>query len=134
MLTQLKFFKQEYKYLLIANKVSANSLKNYLSDINNFIAFIPSFDEVGLKKYLDYLAKVPKSTKSRRIFSLKKFLNFLYQNKYIFDDLARYLKQAPTDHSAKILKDYRNHLEASKASKNTVKNYISDIKHFLNYF
>ena len=76
----------EYKqYLLIEKKVSDNTLKNYMRDLEHFINYIQKQNQVVLinqidkdmiRKYLQQFTSLAASSLSRKWFHYAHFINF----------------------------------------------------------
>lgn len=83
---------------------------------------------------------MPIKTINRRLSSLRKLSEFLLKTKLLeFDFCAgvkniQLIQEKPkTDKTESILLDFHQYLENEKISKNTIKNYLSDIKQFFNW-
>lgn len=139
--------------------LSQNSIRFYKSDISSFASWLksevkntgiiaddfkdiipfikPSFGE----NYKNVLVtkETPTVTINRKLSALRKFSNFLYSRKFLPFDFAENLQNISLAASKKtvnfyaITEDFRKHLEKNKASKNTIKNYLADIHHFLTW-
>lgn len=93
----------EFTSFLESEKVSPLTIKNYLSDISQFLRWIEKTGkkEVNqiiskdIKRYLVVdLAYAPQSTKDRKVASLKKFFNWAVQEKKIdFNPVEKYLEE-----------------------------------------
>lgn len=139
--------------------LSDNSIRFYKSDISSFVSWLklelrktgilsdnfkdllpfikPSFAE-NYKNNL-ILKGTPEVSINRKLSALRKFSDFLYSKEYLSFDFAKNLQNISVAVSKKtvnfyaITEDFRKHLEKNKASKNTIKNYLADIRHFLNW-
>lgn len=137
--------------------VSRNTLKNYQSDIvffSNWAAsklketgiVIESFSE-SIPFLSPQLARDFKNSQSkqiqsqntvnRRLSSLRALSRFLVETQVLESDFMDEVANIGTSDqflgSHPLLTHFRKHLEAENVSKNTVKNYLSDIKHFLSW-
>jgi len=147
-----------FKNYLKIQKVSPITIKNYLADINHFFDWLEEktgirqqiagkatfglFTQETLNEYkTDQLAEgTPLSTINRRLSALRKFGQFGRQQGWISENPAEKVANATLVQSAKskvqsglILKDFEEHLEKEKVSPITIKNYLSDLRHFLGW-
>ncbi|EKD86222.1 MAG: hypothetical protein ACD_37C00405G0001, partial [uncultured bacterium] len=134
------------EFLLSASKPPSKvTVKNYLSDIKKFIRwfeekFAKDFDpsEVNLSLIQDFkkesLEKYSGASVDRNLSSLRKFFRFAKLEGLVSHspfELAVSSQKLEVD--AWHLKDFKNHLYVFNASHLTIKNYIIDIKQFLNW-
>lgn len=137
--------------------ISPISLKNYKSDINHFSAWfilkvktlgvfaetltecIPFFSrEIG-QQYKSFLInnETPNQTSNRRLSTLRNLSRFMVMTQIINFDFMEGLSGAgilPSEKSIDpIIEKFTKHLEKEKASKNTVKNYVADLRHFVSW-
>ncbi len=147
---------KDFKKYLENLGVSKNTLKNYLSDISHFLRWlekIPTQSGFVFVSYLEvlkslnnnagneykrYLLETQMLTNSvnRRLSSLRQFSKYLMISQVMTSNITQGLGNIHTDQSNEktpFLSDYRKHLISKGASKNTVKNYISDVRHFLTW-
>lgn len=141
--------KDFYKYLGNLG-LSANSHKNYRSDINHFSQWliqkarsfgssVESFSETipFLKpevagEYKKYMSKnnIPVKTANRRLSTLRHLANFLVSSEIIDFDFMKgqtNITQAQ-DYSFEVINRFAKFLESQKVSQNTSKNYLSDVR------
>lgn len=145
---------------LYSESVSKISASNYLSDINQFSPWfvrqvnlsgvyvetfsdlLPFFKKETGKTYKEYLLqlKIPVSSLNRSLSSLRRLSRYLLSRGLLtFDfmeatgNVKRYQKEGQTLSSDPLLSEFERHLSLESASKNTVKNYVSDVRHFLNW-
>lgn len=143
---------------LNSDRVSRITVSNYKSDIHIFFVWLqhrvrlsgvfsetfsdilPFFKKEVGKQYKDYLAqmKLPASSVNRSLSSLRRLSRFLLERGFLsFDfmeetsNLSKDLKQSGK--SEPLLKDFERFLSLESPSKNTVKNYVSDVRQFLNW-
>ena len=82
---------------------------------------------------------MPEVTINRKLSALRRFSSFLYSKELLSFDFADNLQNISLNASKKtvdfysVVEDFKKHLEGNKASKNTIKNYLADIRHFLNW-
>jgi len=125
-----------YKEHLIHQNYSRLSVKNYVSDIHNFTAWltsigqnlsdIPSLD-LSLYTQLLHERHLAPASISRKKTALKLFLVYLTSEGIITGspkNLTTYQD---------LLSEYQKHLLSQKTSKNTLKNYLSDTRSFLTH-
>lgn len=139
--------------------LSQNSIKFYKSDISSFITWYKSdLKKTGIlaesfKELLPFLKpsvsenfkgslvsnNTPQVTINRKLSALRKFSDFLYSEGLLSFDFAKNLQNISLNTSNKavnfysVVDEFRKHLEENKASQNTIKNYLADIRHFLNW-
>lgn len=149
-------YKQFENYLLLL-KISSKSLKNYKSDVNHFLNWAasklkelgsyvnnleeltPFLDRSIVSNYIDSLKSnsIPVRTINRRLSTLRHLSKFLTSVEALDSDFTlgiRNVNSGESDtssHEFEILKNFISHLEKEKISKNTIKNYASDIRQFL---
>jgi len=145
---------------LTEDKISSVSISNYRSDINHFSlwfarkislsgVFVENFsdiipflkNDVG-KIYKGHLAqmKLPVSSTNRRLSSLRRLSRFLLSRGFLaFDfmqeagNVGKYRKEGSILVSESFLAGFEKHLSQESSSKNTIKNYVSDVRHFLTW-
>lgn len=151
-----------YNFLIYlkSSGLSENSIKFYKSDLSAFVGwkinemkrlgvqaedfkgilpFLKPSDTQGYKNYL-LQNKAPVSSVNRRLSSLRRISVFLNSSGVIDFDLAKNLENVSVAMKNNryelcfLVKDFQKHLEAKKASKNTIKNYTADIQQFLSWF
>lgn len=137
------------KYLtsqkLVGKKLSANSIKNYLSDVRHFFRWleenkkrktsitIADFTPVSFQAYKNSLSRqhIPDTTLCRRLASLRKFGQFLVQANFLGTDPAAKLTNPKAKHlDPELLQQFKTYLKSQKLAKTTIKNYLADIKQF----
>lgn len=137
--------------------VSKNTLKNYQSDIAFFAGWASlKLKEVGvtvesLSEAIPFLSTSlanefknsqssllhSEKTVNRRLSSLRALSKFLVSTQVLetdfMDEVANLGRAEHSLEDHPLLNHFRKHLESQSVSKNTVKNYLSDIKHFLSW-
>ena len=126
--------------------LSVSSIKNYLSDARHFLKYLkttlqeetilPSqITSITCQDYLKDLAiNSPQATLKRRFSSLKRFTSFLVTAKLIDSDPLenQNFSTVPKNTSTtKILTAFTNYLKSEGLSNSTIKNYTSDLNHYL---
>lgn len=142
----------QFSEQLLGTGISKLTLKNYKSDLNNFTRWLISYAKTTganpenlqetlpfinsdtAKYYKDHLLKTTsEKTTNRRLSTLRKFSLFIYENSYLdfnfTDDLHNQTSVKDIKHNNHISK-YSEYLQSQKISKNTLKNYLSDIRQF----
>jgi len=152
------FIKKEFIKYLGLRGLSPESFKNYKSDLSHFISwailkirsrgsYVESLTEIVPflsldlgSEYKSYMIEnsVPAKTVNRRLSTLRNLARFLLENKSLDFDFSQGLKNIGSNlkEPAKvnpIFNDFKSHLVSEKVSPNTIKNYISDVKHFLTW-
>ena len=153
-----KFLEYFFDYLSKSG-VSSNSFKYYRSDISHFsgwmilkvrtwgifaesiLEVIPFIKASLAGEYRDFLIKnnVSPKTVNRRLTSLRHLSRFLILSQISAFDFMEGISNVSLSHTQKgfsihpLLPQFQKELENQKVSKNTIKNYLSDIRHFLNW-
>lgn len=150
-----------FKKYLHAEKISAGSIRSYLSDVRHFwgwlILFLKSnriitdsfpvneqivfllkhINQKTLAAYRLYLSgnNTPVKTQNRRFSSLRRFGSFCVSQNWMsqnpFDILRTISPGTPFPETKYHLAEFRSHLWKNNAGKLTIKNYLSDIKQYL---
>jgi len=132
-------------------KISRVTVKNYVSDVNRFFSWLSSQPDFvsqnplqnnlstsKISLYLNHLKEdYSPSTISRHTASLNRFSTFLdlkYSIKLspITSDSSPLLVNQPAS-TQQLLSQFKKHLKDKKRSHSTVKNYLSDVNHFLTW-
>lgn len=139
--------------------LSENSIRFYKSDIFSFVSWLKL--EIGksgifvddFKGLLPFIKisfsenyknnlisrAIATVTINRKLSAIRKFSNYLHSNDILSFDFAKDLQNISLPASRKtanflaITENFKKHLQDNKASKNTIKNYLADIHHFLNW-
>ena len=150
-----------FKNYLIIKKTSPVTAKNYLVDINHFLNWLAKetgvkyqivgkaifglFTEETLNEYKNNLlaCKTPLSTLNRRLSALRKFGDFGQEQEWLKENPAEKIANATKSDlvfisfneqpNEEILEKFSLHLEKEKVSPITLKNYLSDLRHFLGW-
>lgn len=143
-------------YLLESLCVSGKTLRNYRADLSHFSGWailhlksqgttvehfdslIPHFSSQLIASYKGYHLEngIPESTINRRLSTLRNLARFLILEGLIQDDPTRIVSNlrkelADGEKITILIEDFKKHLEKESISRITLKNYISDIRHFL---
>lgn len=130
---------KSFSLWLQKRQYQSNTIRNYLQDLKIFFAFSQSKISVDLiESYITYLSD--KNNSKRYLASLSTFCRFLL-NQHITD--SNLFKQANKsvgkglhDSSSEledILMQYKEQLEKENKSSHTIKNYINDIRQYLDW-
>ncbi len=136
--------------------VSKKTHKNYRSDLSHFSGWllfrlrhwgvvaeslteaIPFLDTKLASEYKAFLTgnKVAKKTINRRLSTLRHLARFLTATQILdfnfMDGITNISSKAPSS-DYPFITQFEKHLEAEGISKNTIKNYLSDIKQFISW-
>lgn len=137
--------------------VSSLTLKNYKSDTESFTGWlilkvrslgvaveqltecIPFVSKSFAREYCDFLLLNATSTPTvnRRLSTLRHLARYLTINQIVdFDfmaDLPNFGTVAKKETKSALVDEFSQFLIKEKASESTVKNYLSDVKHFLTW-
>lgn len=159
-LTNDKTIKEFLSNLQIEGK-SAVSIKNYKSDIGHFLAWamlklktfgtfaenvteiIPFINSHFFAEYKNYMAEnnIKNKTINRRLSTLRNFSHFLTSSGLIDTDFMQGIQNVGIGVASRmqgistdIVDRFKESLTKSeKVSANTIKNYVSDVKSFLDW-
>ncbi len=129
--------------------ISSNTRKNYRVDVRSFLQCLPrdlqnksGLSQIDQDKVDSYLADLQNqalevSTRTRKIAGLKKFFNFCSVKGLISKSqfLALAFNQEDSDLQTidQVLVEFERHLSKLGISQQSRKNYISDVRQFLNW-
>lgn len=153
----MEILEKKFGLYLKTKGISPISQKNYLSDIRQFWgwfilvlksrnvsvdetspAFLCSFLTKGVvaryKKFLT-LNQVPQKTANRRLSTLRKFCSFCISQGWLEENPAKKVAniERKKDPVEEILKKFAQTLKEEGTARVTIKNYLSDIRQFLNW-
>lgn len=145
-------------YLTETLGVSGKTLRNYRADLSHFSGWavlhlqsagvkivssdgiLPHFSAQLIAIYKGYHLenKIPERTTNRRLSTLRNFARFLLSEGQITQDPTSSISNLRREQDFKeklipLTEEFVRHLEEEKVSKITIKNYLSDIRHFLNW-
>ena len=152
------FFLTHYKQYLRRQKISTATVDNYLVDGVQFLrwlgdklrqrgyqiipqqpaTFISYLNQRLLLDYFNYLAtrvSAP-ATRKRRIAGVKKLLEYAIKQGYLDQQelaLKKLTEQLLLLNPARLLVEFKQWLQREKTTELTIKNYLSDIRHLLNF-
>ena len=144
-------------YLSKIRKVNPITIKNYLSDFRHFwqwlklktladenqtpspLLIVAKIDSQILENYKKYLSanKIAKSTVKRRLSTVRVFCQFCLNQRLVNRNPALGLTNPikKIDRKEKEINDlisqFGAHLKSQGSSKNTIKNYVADIRQYL---
>jgi len=139
--------KKFLKYLT-STGISFMSLKYYSSDFAHFELWMKKtniqINQLNIEHadaYKNFLQELSfsKKTINRKLSTVRRFSEFLYKTCVLDRDFAQHVINLPSRSRSKILKsdsliaEFKKHLDSKHASKSTIKNYISDVKHFISW-
>jgi len=155
---QLDSIRKNFVNYLGSFSLSNKSLKNYKSDLNHFTGWIilkirsfgsyadtlteaiPFISRELAKEYKNYMIEnsISPKTINRRLSTARHLSKYLHSNEILDID---FMEQIENISSAKkhrspaspVLNSFRGYLEKEKVSGNTIKNYLSDTRQFLNW-
>ena len=150
--------KRDFFNYLTSLGINPSSHKNYRSDLGHFHSWLAArlkaigafseslsdavaFINPGLAtSYRSELmgAKIPGKTINRRLSTLRHLARFLTSSQLLDFNFMETIENVTTSkkpavNSSSLVNEFRAHLEAEKASPNTIKNYLSDINQFLTW-
>lgn len=146
-----------FKTYLVVEGYSPVTIRNYVSDLNHFLAWFELrlrgknhfvyqdeaenissyFTPQTVEDYKDFLVNnnLPLSTTNRRLSTLRVFAKFCLLQNWIFKNPTKEVKNqgVQTDQSKEILAKFEKTLKKESISANTIKSYLSDIGSFLTW-
>jgi len=150
---------KSFRVYLISQNCSPVTVKNYLSDIKDFFDWLAQktgvhyqvagkaifgiFTKETIQEYQQDLlsASFPPSTINRHLSALRKLGEFACSSGWLSENPAAKvgnispaqarISAAPAEE--KILEEFRLSLEKEKITPLTIKNYLSDLRHFLGW-
>jgi hypothetical protein len=114
-----------YKIYLQSKKYSPATIRNYLSDLNRYSTY-GSFE-----LYLNSIKHDPNYP--RYISSLNRYFEFAVDQKLIKKNPIKEMDRKPKLEINLLLDQYKTYLQKKHKMPFTVKNYINDIKQFINF-
>jgi site-specific recombinase XerD len=150
--------KEEFIKYLSSLGISPKTHKNYRSDLAHFLSWailkvrsfgsyveslsevIPFLNSDLSREYKNYMIenRMPVKTVNRRLSTLRHLSRFLVNSHTIDTDFTDGLENAGINLKKRsemdpVINNFKSYLEAEKVSPNTIKNYLSDIKHFMTW-
>jgi site-specific recombinase XerD len=148
---------RKFTQYLSSQDISKKSLKNYKSDLSHFTAWllfkirtwgvyadelgeaVPFISPTTAPDYLEYLTRngIPKSTINRRLSTLRHLGNFLLTSQILdfnfMDGISNMSIENGQEEDHTIILDFEKHLGSENVSENTIKNYKSDVRQFIEW-
>lgn len=155
--TVLDKITKKFTQYLSSQDISKKSLKNYKSDVSHFTAWlifktrswgvyaeklaeaVPFISPTTAPEYLEYLTRndIPESTINRRLSTLRHLGDFLLASQILdfnfMDGISNVSTQDQKEEEHPIILEFEKHLGGEDVSKNTIKNYKSDVRQFIEW-
>ncbi len=129
-----------FRSWLTSKTYSPATIRNYLSDINNYFSFSQRSNINDLTTIFSpdtvsfYLKTIEKdSNYSRYLSSISKFFQFAIDQKIISVNPLKKARQVKAPTPDDILLDYQSFLTKKHFSPVTIKNYLNDIRQFIDW-
>ena len=127
-----------FKSWLVNKNYSSSTIRNYLSDIGNYFEFVNKnslassiYDLISLSAYLKTISS--DQNYSRYLSSLSKFFQFsLDQGLTKTNPLKAALRDKKPSFD-EIINQYSEYLKKKNFSESTVRNYLNDIRQFVDW-
>jgi len=149
----------QFENYLLSLGISPKSIKNYKSDISHFLGwailklktfgtYVENLSELApflnrgmVLEYKEFVSinSVARKTINRRLSTLRQLSKFLITSEILDFDFMEQVKNIEASKgksalsSSSVVKGFISHLEAGSVSKNTIKNYASDVRQFLSW-
>ena len=137
-----------YRHYLEEQKLSPLSIKNYLADLNKFLAWRETIYEqrdwtTDFKAYYQFLQDqpTPSSSLQRYLSSLRQFGQFLVNGGETAENpaaaltpMSQNLSQTNLGEVDKLLDGFEKSMMKEKLSASTIRNYVVDVRQFLIWF
>ena len=125
---------QPFKSWLTIKNYSPATIRNYLSDTNQFFDFAGNQDIFSSDTISLYLKNISKdSNYSRYLSSLSKFFQFALDQSLTKTDPLKAALRDKKPSSDEIINQYSEYLNKKQFSESTVRNYLNDIKQFIDW-
>jgi len=136
---------EKFRSHLIAKKsLNPSSIKNYLSDINQFLTWLSQSLQEPIIKPQHITAAVikhyqqhpdpttPITTINRRLSSLRRFGHFLLTSGLTdTNPCSQIISLTPPSTQTQVINQFKHFLNSEQLSPSTVKNYLSDLNQYL---
>ncbi len=145
----MKTLKTQFKNYLLQQNLSPLSIKNYLADLNKFLNWFKnnlkplSFSSTNFQEYVQFLkeSQISPASLTRYLSSLRQFGQFLVfsgkTKKNPAANLFLNLSKSASDNFTEIeelLTGFAKALQEEKLSLITIRNYLVDVRQFLNWY
>lgn len=148
---------KKFTEYLSSQDISKKSLKNYKSDVSHFSAWllfkirswgvyadalteaVPFITNRTSNEYREYLIQnnIPESTINRRLSTLRHLGNFLLVSQILDFNFMEGVSNITSDEKPEeehpVILGFQKHLSSDDISENTVKNYVSDVRQFIQW-
>ncbi|MCW1949444.1 MAG: site-specific integrase [Candidatus Shapirobacteria bacterium] len=125
---------QPFKGWLTIKNYSPATIRNYLSDTNQFFDFATDQDIFSSDTVSAYLKTIQSdSNYARYLSSLSKFFQFAQDQSLVKTDPLKAALRDKKPSSDEIINQYTQYLNKKQFSQSTVKNYLNDIKQFIDW-
>lgn len=151
-------FEAKFENYLISQKYGLVTIKSYVSDLHIFLVWLNSVFDIAtlghdespeyriaqlltaqtLHGYFAELAskKTPEKTILRKMSSLRLLCSFCISQQWMHENPVRQIRisriSEHKDNPYKLISEFRTYLRELKTADSTVKNYLADIKEFIN--
>ena len=132
----LKFYKSDLSHFSGWITLKVKSLGVLADDFSQAIPFLNKEIALEYRKHL-LDNSTPLKTINRRLSTIRHLGRFLLISEILPFDFGTNLTNIPNldrnQSSYEVIRDFEKHLEEEKVSKNTIKNYLSDIRQFISW-
>lgn len=114
-----------YKNYLQSKNYSPVTIRNYISDLNEYSK------HKTLEGYLVHIEK--DQNRPRYLSSLNKYFEFCIDQKLLNSNPLKSLNRKPHQDIDNLLEQYKSFLIKKHKTTSTIKNYLNDIRQFINF-
>jgi site-specific recombinase XerD len=129
---------KNFRSFLISKNYSSSTIRNYLSDIGSYFEFINKsslisniYDSTIISSYLKTISS--DSNYRRYLSSLSKFFRYAQDQDLIKNNPLKTALRDKKPSGNEIINDYQEFLVKKKFSSATIKNYLNDIRQFIDW-
>ena len=123
-----------FKQWLTSKSYSPATIRNYLSDLNSFFQFSQNSNPFLPETISSYLKKINSDSNYRRyLSSLSKFIQFAQDQGLTKTNPLKAALRNKKPTSDEIINQYSEFLTKKNFSNATIKNYLNDIKQFIDW-
>lgn len=123
-----------FKSWLINKNYSSSTIRNYLSDIDNFLDFAKTLDPFSSDTVSAYLKTISSDPNySRYLSSLSKFFQFSLDQGLTKTNPLKAALRDKKPNLDEIISQYSEYLKKKNFSESTVRNYLNDIRQFTDW-
>ena len=125
---------KNFRSFLVSKNYSSATVRNYLSDLTSYFAFTKNLNPFSSDTISSYLKTISSDTNYRRyLSSLKKFFKYTQDQGLTKNNPLKAALRDKKPSSDEIINDYQEFLVKKKFSQATIKNYLNDIRQFINW-